>query len=460
MGALSYAYRQGAVLPEDYMLDSLQQKSKKRQIHQGIVTLPVTAEHLEFGPFRVDSRSGRLLLDGVGVDLRPKAYCALKTLIHNSGRYVDYDQMIQDAWEGTRVSRHTVAVTIAEVKRALGEYGSWITHRPKVGYRLEAPGSEDLIREGWHFWNRCTREGLEKGLECFEHAAFNDPSDHRAFEGIAVSCLSLATYGMRPTEEVYQRFLKAHRRAVELSGMTPELRAEWGHGLHVFERNFAEAEVELERALREKPKWPGVHVRLTMLYATQGRFSEAIDLVEKSRTVDPLGAPMPAAEIFVRLCQRDFVAAAAAGRRGVELHPYQPLGRALLAQALEALGDKDEALRQYHLSRLMCPDLHWLLALEGCCLAGMGEIRQACEILGQVEQMRETDYVDAYFVALLYHAMGRTDGAFRELERAVEENSATLFLLDVDVRMDPLRRDPRFAALRDRAFHSRPLAHC
>ena len=81
------------------------------------------------------------------------------------------------------MARHSVAVTIAELKRALGEYGSWITHRPKVGYRLEVPGAEDLIRQGWHFWGRSTREGLEKGLECFEQAARQDPSDNRAYEG-------------------------------------------------------------------------------------------------------------------------------------------------------------------------------------------------------------------------------------------------------------------------------------
>lgn len=422
--------------------------------------MQVTSEQIEFGPFRMDSSAGQLSLGGVNLDLRPKAFCALRTLIQNNGRYVDYDQMIQDAWGGVFVARHTVAVTIAELKRALGEYGSWITHRPKIGYRLEMPGSEDLIREGWHFWSRSTREGLEKGLDCFEQALQQDSTDARAYEGVAVTYLSLGTYGMRPSREVYRKFLEAHRRAVDLSGMTPELRAERAHGLHVFERNLAEAEKELLRAQREKPKWGGVYVRLTMFYATQGRFLEALEMVEQSRAIDPLSPAMPPAETFVRLCQREFKAALAAGKRSVELYPYHPLGRALFAGALQASGDVEEARKQYQLAHIMCPDLPWLRVMEGVSLAQLGRKREASEALEEMLQMRQTDYVDAYFVALLYDALGQPDGAFQELERAVEENSATLFLLDVDPRADPLRTDSRFAALRDRAFHPTACADC
>jgi DNA-binding winged helix-turn-helix (wHTH) protein len=48
--------------------------------------------------------------------------------------------MIREAWDGISVSRNTVAVTIAEVKKVLQEYGSWIRCRPKLGYRLEVLG--------------------------------------------------------------------------------------------------------------------------------------------------------------------------------------------------------------------------------------------------------------------------------------------------------------------------------
>jgi hypothetical protein len=57
-------------------------------------------------------------------------------------------------------------------------------------------------------------------------------------------------------------------------------------------------------------------------------------------------------------------------------------------------------------------------------------------------------------MAVPYFALGRKDRAFHELERACKENSATLFTLDVDPKMDPLRGDPRFQRVLRRVFYS------
>ena len=69
-----------------------------------------------------------------------------------------------------------------------------------------------------------------------------------------------------------------------------------------------------------------------------------------------------------------------------------------------------------------------------------------------LERVRRTEYVDAFFVALLHDALGRPDDAFQELELAFQENSVMFFLMDVDPKLDGLRADPRFAPLRDRVF--------
>jgi hypothetical protein len=55
-------------------------------------------------------------------------------------------------------------------------------------------------------------------------------------------------------------------------------------------------------------------------------------------------------------------------------------------------------------------------------------------------------------MVMLHHALGDTDAAFVELERAVDENSAGLYALDVDPKADCLRSDGRFARIRDKLF--------
>jgi len=414
------------------------------------VPVPLPADSLSVGPFSLDTSNHRLLRDGVDVRLRPQAVLALATLVQNSGRYVDCERLMREAWGGVVVSPHTVEVTVAEVKKALHEYGAWISRRPKLGFRFEIPGSQDLIRNGWHFWNRRTREGFEKAIDCFRRAAREDGGDFRAFEGLAISYLMLGVYGMRAPGEMRSHFREAHRRAVELADWTPELRAMHAHGLRIFDRQYAEAEAEFRRVLREKPSLVSAYVWLAMLCATRGRLDEALALLLRAQRVDPLYPALTATEIFIRFCRRDFDAAVACGRRAVDLFPYLQLGRVFYAEALEYSGKPEEALAQYRIARLMSPEHICLRALEGVCLVRNGRPKKAHVILEDLERVRVSEYVDAYFAALLRDALGDRDGAFRELERAVDEGSANLNFLDVDPKMDCLRRDRRFEQFRNK----------
>jgi DNA-binding winged helix-turn-helix (wHTH) protein len=403
-------------------------------------------QEVDIGSFQVDLTHGRIQRDGVEVILRPQAFRVFKTLIQNRGQYVDYEHMISEAWGGTVVSRHTVDVTISEVRKALHEFSSWIAHRPKLGYKLEVPRSESLVRKGWHFSNRRNREGFEKAIASFQAAAFEDGSDFRAYEGLALSYLMLGTYGMSPPREMYRHFLDAHSRAVVLGGLTPELRTHRAHGLHIFELKFAEAEADFLEALREKPTLTRSYGYLAMLYIAMGRTDDALRVLALGEKVDPLWPVLPATEVSVRFFSRDFEAAATCGKKAVELHPYIQVGRCLYAQAMEYSGRFEEALREYRIA-FMISGVNWHRILEAACLARSGKQNESRQILAEIEQLRGSEYVDAYYLALLYDALGMRDRAFLELQRACDEGSTTLCLLAVDPKMDPLRSDPRFASL-------------
>jgi tetratricopeptide (TPR) repeat protein len=412
----------------------------------------VCTQEIEVGPFLIDLNTGRLLREGIELVLRPQACRVFKTLLQNRGQYVPYEQMIAEAWDGTVVSRHTVDVTVGEVKKVFQEFGSWITHRPKVGYRLDVPRSEDLVRKGWHFWNRRTREGFEKALESFKAAASEDGTDFRVYEGLAASYLMLATYCLRPPREVQGPFTEALNQAVALSGMTPELRMNRAHGLHVLERDFVQAEAEFLRVVREKPTFTKAYGFLAMLYTSVGRFQDALQTLQQGYKVDPLFPVLPAVEVSVHFFGRDYEAAIACGHKSLELHPYILVGRCWYAQALEYSGRIDEALREYRTACTVLPGLTWLRILEGVCLGKHGRRSEAEVVLAEIEDIRKNEYIDAYYMALLYHALGMHDRAFDELDRAVEDNSITLCLLAVDPKMDGLRLDSRYAGVHQRVF--------
>jgi DNA-binding winged helix-turn-helix (wHTH) protein/Flp pilus assembly protein TadD len=400
-----------------------------------------------FGPFSLDFSATRLLRDGQPVRLRPQALAALRALLRHSGDTVRYEQMIAEAWDGTVVSRHTVDVTVSEVRRSLGEFGTWIVNRPKLGYSIEVPKSDEQVRKGWHFYNRRTREGFEHAIDCFDRAARECPSDFRTLEGLAASYLALAIFGMRPPRQMYASFLQAHERAIAIGGMTPELRCHRAQGLHMFERRFAEAEAEFLQTMREDPALGSAYVRLAMLYASLGRSDEAIELLGRGYLADPLLPTLPVMEINVRYWRREYDVALEAGARAVELHPYLQVGRGVYAQVLERVGRFEEALTHCRTAIAMSPELTWLRAQEATCLARQERRAEALAILAQLDALRQSEYVDACYMAVLCEALGQRERAFDELARAREENSAWLYSLDVDPKMDPFRGDPRFGRL-------------
>lgn len=407
---------------------------------------------ITFGPFSLDASATQLLRDDVEIRLRPQALRVLKVLLIHSGEWVRYEQMIAEAWEGTLVSQHTIDVTVGEVKRSLQEYGKWIANRPKVGYTLDVPRSDELVRRGWHFWNQRTCEGLEHAIDCFEQAAAECPSDFRAFEGLSSSYLTLVTFGMKSPADMRAKFLEAHSRAEALCGLTPDLRCNFAYSLHIFERKVEDAEAGLLQAIEEKPTLAAAFIRLALLYGSLAEIDKSAEMVARARAADPLWPVVSMMECQVRVWRREFNEATTAGRNAVALHPYLQAARAVYAEALEHSGRPEEALVQYQIASALDPELPWVKALEGACLARIGRTAEALAVLQRLEQLRGAQYVDAFHMAILRRALGQTDEAFEELERAGNENSAWLYSLNVDPRIDVFRDDPRYEPLRNRLF--------
>jgi len=438
------------------MVKSPRRLSKNDPISQEDV-MPEMDREIALGPFRVDLAHSRLLRDGVERDLRPQAFRALKVLIQSRGEMVDYGQMMREAWD-VHVSKHTVATTISEIKSALEEYGYWITCRPKVGYRLEIPKSDDLMRRGWHFWNQYTRLGFENALSCFRQAAENDASDFRAFEAIANTYLMLAGFLMRAPSEMHHSFLWAHDRAVSLRGATTPLRVDRAFGLCVFERKVQEAESELMALQADPPHSVHLYVRLALTHVASGRLGQALSLMQQAKASDPLSPELAFLEIVLRLFSREFDAAVECGKRSLDLHPSSQIGRVFYAEALDFAGHEAEARAQYSLAASLSPDTGWIRADQARSLALHGHRTEAADILRELQQWRTANYIDAYHLALLFDALGRREEAFVEMERAFAENSYALLFSALDAKADPLRADARFERLQSRMLRRHPAA--
>jgi Tol biopolymer transport system component/DNA-binding winged helix-turn-helix (wHTH) protein len=109
-----------------------------------------TNEFYEFGEFRLDLRTRRLLKRGGEiVSLTPKEFELLLLLVENAGQIVGKDELMEKLWEDTFVEEGTLTRNISWLRKKLAASGAseerFIETLPKRGYRFlaEVRKSED-----------------------------------------------------------------------------------------------------------------------------------------------------------------------------------------------------------------------------------------------------------------------------------------------------------------------------
>ena len=194
-------------------------------------------EPIALGPFRVSLATTRVLRDGVELELRPRAFRALKVLIQNPGRLVDYEQMIREAWDGIQVSQSYRRGHHGRDQARAGR----VRRLDQLPAQVRLPPGNTSIR-GSHPARLAFLESMHAGrisktpCAAFKRPRTADGADFRAFEGISSTYLMLAGFLMRAPRDIHRPFLEALDRAVALCGLTPELRLDRAFALFVFER--------------------------------------------------------------------------------------------------------------------------------------------------------------------------------------------------------------------------------
>src|SRR5205809_1403226 len=95
----------------------------------------------EFGPYRLEVATRRLLRDGEAVALTPKAFDTLLALIERRDRVVDKTELMQVVWPDSFVEEANLSQTIFVLRKALGVDANgrhFIDTIPRRGYRFAA----------------------------------------------------------------------------------------------------------------------------------------------------------------------------------------------------------------------------------------------------------------------------------------------------------------------------------
>jgi TolB-like protein/Flp pilus assembly protein TadD len=294
---------------------------------------------------------------------------------------------------------------------------------------------------------RFTKNDPGGAARSYEQAIGLDPAHAPSWVGLAEVKVLGAFYLLLPTSEAHAQARDALATAARLQGETAT--ALYVEGMIAFsERDWPNAERMFRRALELEPHHVPALCWLAVLFSVLGRPDDAASPLQLARDVDPL-APFPLAMAGMSLL---------ASRRVREAERYLAQASdfekdntlALWASGLALMTRGQAAEGIERLTRALTPSHRggFIHAVLGWAFAVAGRVDQARAILAEL-RMTGAEPSANVAEAWLLAALGEADGAWAILDRAEQTCQQALPLVGL-TGFDPLRRDPRFAAMLER----------
>jgi len=301
----------------------------------------------------------------------------------------------------------------------------------------------DLYLQGLYLSNKSDEESLRKSLSLFQRALDIDPNFARAWTGIAKVWLSLADAYVRPLE-AYPRVKEAASRALALDERDAEAHCYLGETKRILDRDLAGEEAELKRALEIDPNSAPAHLFMALVKTVQGDLAEGVKEIQEAERFDPMAPVICTFAVGIYLAADRIDDAIEAGKRILQIDPNYVYVDPSLANAYRKEGDFQKAIALYEKGQAIT---HFPSVGLAITYAKMGRHEDARRILDQLIEKSHQQYVAADLIATVYAALGEKDEAFRWLDRAFDEHSATMVSFTFSPEFRPLRSDPRFADL-------------
>jgi tetratricopeptide (TPR) repeat protein len=312
---------------------------------------------------------------------------------------------------------------------------------------VNAEAHDDYLR-GRYFLHQDTVDSVKQAIALFEGSARKDARYARAYAGIGEAYLTLGPrFNAVPRAEAFQRARAAVTQALALDDRVPDAHAVLAEILFESAWDWAGAEKEFKQALSLNPSHEYARERYAMFLAARGQTEAALTEIAEARRVDPLSALIASSAGGILRYARRYDEAIAQYNQVLARHPDFLSASVGLARTLNAAGRHDDAIARYRtLTARGVNEPFFLLEIaQADAAAGRSEAARKA-----VDSLRQRSEAGGLFVppesyAYVYARLGDFERAFEWLDEAFRTRSSTVLWLPVDPRVDPLRRDPRFA---------------
>ncbi len=292
--------------------------------------------------------------------------------------------------------------------------------------------------------------GLRKSVALYHQAIDVDPNYALAFAGLAETYRRMVNGADVSPVEAFEPAKIAAKRALAITPNLAEAHAALGWILFWFDYNWLGAERVFREAIALNANVSEAYFGLGHLLLCVGRADEGLRHIATARELDPMSLIINSLEASFLIWQGRRDEASKRLSRALEIDPDFWVTHLTMGELFLFDKKPDSALASFRRADVLADESTQATAVLGAQLARMGKIDEARALLKKLVVRAAERYVPPTSIAAIHAALGENNLALDALERAYAVRDAKLCYMKTDWRWNPLRAEPRFAALMQR----------
>ncbi|MCW8844194.1 MAG: tetratricopeptide repeat protein [Gammaproteobacteria bacterium] len=294
---------------------------------------------------------------------------------------------------------------------------------------------------GLYFWNQIGPDNRQKAAEYFEQAVALVPDSALAWAMLSLADANYASQSSDGSPAALARAREAAAKALELDDTVPEAHLAAATLDYLYNWDWDAAEVAVQRALRLRQGDVTARKMLANLRVNDGRFEEALEILQTARLQDPLDANVSGQLMDVLYYLGDLQPAEEIGLELLEKFPSRAFTHGSLGWYAMDQGRLQEALAFFEAEPVVFARLSSLAIVQH----KLGN-RAAAEA-AQKELWERYGEAASYQQAQIYAEWGEANEAVKWLQRAYEVRDPGLPTLKIDPSFVALKQHPGYMAL-------------